>query len=587
MAKKLDGYLIEPQGSNLDWQSHHTTNPTVFRADGREEVFLGYRAGGHADHYWIPHASIWGSHLGLALLTPNGRQVDVRFPLPIMRLLHDVALPQNEDEYQEFASSPEAEQILVLHDFRFWVDQSWLYVIYHEGSLTRAVDAIVRMRIEDFLQRVDQSKQLLNNDFAIQLQEWEKMWWQEGIWEPAGIDGTKRLYRQETPKNDIVFLRLNNDDLMMYHRPLPNIAKVKTDGRPFAPELLPGIDHQGVLENSIRPGCFDNSHIGNNGVPIPVKVGNRTIFMDVVHGVHNEHVTKQDQPGWKLTYLPYVRLLDGDTGDTLYYADQPVLENDNHWKEYVEQGAWIKDIPHLDACMFAGGQIPENPRRNAIHDPFLMYMGLGDTAIGIAVFKLNEVIPPSVVEGLQEAEEVNESCHVITEESAFQFALENTDWRWSINNTPKEKCIEIKRTLVESKIPIEDVVRIKGRFGFFDQDGVWAFSTAIMNYKDCLWIVPYGASSRREGELNIGLMFLEYDCPEKIYYRSDTPLGSLKWPSDNLNDELHALVVSQLENKWRKTLAETEFIRREEPMPCFMKTWLRNVSSLRTQKNQF
>ena len=102
LAEKRSGYLIEPipVGNQNAWEGHHATNPTAIRLSGDRRVFLGYRAGGSEDHYCLNGKSVWGSHLGLAVLDARGERVTYRFPLPIFTLRTGLSLPQTIGNFQ-------------------------------------------------------------------------------------------------------------------------------------------------------------------------------------------------------------------------------------------------------------------------------------------------------------------------------------------------------------------------------------------------------------------------------------------------------------------------------------------------------
>ena len=129
------------------------------------------------------------------------------------------------------------------------------------------------------------------------------------------MNGTNRIYPSQMAKNDIVHLRLNDGRLIMYHRPAPDIAVLRTEGAPYPSAADDGITTIGHLQSCIRPGYRDNSHIGNNGAPITVQIGRTAVALDVPHGVYNEALSDDAvTQKWKLLYYPYLRLLDLDSG---------------------------------------------------------------------------------------------------------------------------------------------------------------------------------------------------------------------------------------------------------------------------------
>jgi hypothetical protein len=139
-ARKMPGYLIEPEvhGPGRVWEGHHATNPCSIRLAADPRVFLGYRAGGEGDYYNLDGIDVWGSHLGLAVLDDRGVNVVHRLPLPIYSIPDRPRYPETKEEFAQFQKGPHKDDIIVLHDFRFWEDGDWLYLIYHEGALTPA-----------------------------------------------------------------------------------------------------------------------------------------------------------------------------------------------------------------------------------------------------------------------------------------------------------------------------------------------------------------------------------------------------------------------------------------------------------------
>ena len=77
-AEAFPGYLIEPRTEKPTafWEGHHATNPSSIRLSCDPRVFLGYRAGGWDDSHHQGAVQIWGSHLGLAVLSPDGCRLD-------------------------------------------------------------------------------------------------------------------------------------------------------------------------------------------------------------------------------------------------------------------------------------------------------------------------------------------------------------------------------------------------------------------------------------------------------------------------------------------------------------------------------
>ena len=447
LARKREGYIIEPvtRGPQSSWEGHHATNPTAIRLKNDPRVFLGYRAGGNEDFFYLHSIRVWGSHLGLAVLDTRGERVEHRFPLPVFTVVTDTRLPQSPEESKEFQIGPHKDEITVFHDFRFWEDGEWLYVIYHEGTTVKVYDCIVRMSSSEFLEKVKTSIDLISEITESEsldsiTREWSRLWWTDDTWKPCGVGGTNRIYPSDMNKNDIVFLRLNDESLAMYHRPVPDIAIARTDGNPYLDATADGITKVGALQSCIRPGYTDNSHIGNNGVPIRVKIGDTTVAMDVVHGVFNEAIAIKDlKQKWKLLYYPYLRLLDCESGECLYYSRNPVLEYDGTWGEYARDGEWVKALDHLDGVMFAGGQIEIEQGKNGLDDLFRMYTGVGDTAVAVADFRLRDVLPDQVIEDIQvrrlHCEYLQDKLRAApVAENRFVLPSPVSGWQWTIKS---------------------------------------------------------------------------------------------------------------------------------------------------------
>lgn len=396
-AIKCEGYLLEPLFDKYlsRWQSHHVTNPTAFRPSFDDRVYLGYRAGGDRDHYCINDIDVWSSSLGLAILDEEGMQVQYRLPYPIMKIAREYPLPQSKDEFDNYPKEY-MDKISVLHDFRLYEHEGYLFVIYHDGKLQKAYDCVKRMKIKNFKARVDKSLELMLNPIADIEHEWNQIWWNDNVWENAGIDDTRLIYPTDTNKNDIIFFRLGNGKIQMHHRPLPDMAVFDTNGLLKSRSTVDGFSEMGVLETCARPGMFDNSHIGSNGMPTRAKIGDVDVYIDVCHGVHNKTLTKECEFSFGMIYLPYFRVRDYHTGELLYYSENPILEVDEVWEEYEQNGRWIKLLDH-HAILFTGGQIEKTKGKNSLDDEFVFYAGAGDTAIVKGTFTIRELLPNDVI----------------------------------------------------------------------------------------------------------------------------------------------------------------------------------------------
>lgn len=531
-ASKAHGYMVEPRptGPTAFWEGHHATNPCSVRLTADPRVFLGYRAGGLDDYFAVDIHDVWASHLGLAILDARGEHVDHRLPLPVMTIERDAELPQDRAAYEQWIVGPHASRVLVLHDFRFWEDGGYLYVIYHEGTVTQVFDCIVRMPVPDFLSRVARSLELATEPIEAIRDEWRRLWWQPGVWEPAGVGGSNRIYPSWANKNDIVFIRLLDGSLRMLHRPCPDVSIVDTAGQTYCPAGPDGIAQFGTVQTSIRPGYLDNSHIGNNGTPIPARIGETPVYLDVVHGVHNRTLTQPDGEGWRLLYLPYLRLLDAATGECLYWSDGPLLDADDTWREYVEEGEWVRNLAHLEGVMFAGGQVEVEAGRNGVDDLFTFYTGVGDTAVARATFRLRDVVPGQVLADIEVRAAHGRHRPGATPAVTVDLHGDACGWQWRLKGGGLDKRLGICRTL-EGDHGVESTRRaVAGRPGRFDADGLYLEPQAVVEVVDLGFLVAYrgvrweGEADTRRTVSGMGLMVLDRENPERILYRSAAPL---------------------------------------------------------------
>ena len=583
-AAPVPGYLIEPilEGQTSWWEGHHSTNPCAIRLSGDPRVFLGYRAGGTGDFFRIKGHDVWRSHLGLAVLNATGNKVVHRLPLPVFATELDFALPQTEAEFAAYKQGPHADEVAVLHDFRLWEDSEWLYCIYHEGAVDSCFDCIVRMRAADFLAKIGRSIELSARPQPEILSEWRDLWWAKGVWQPAGHKGTNRIYASTFPKNDIVFVRLGDGSLRMLHRPLPDNAILDTEGRTYAPATADGISKIGVVQSSIRPGFADNSHIGNNGSPTRAKIGDVEAYIDVVHGVQNFRISEQGQPGWDLEYKAYLRVLDYATGELLYYSADPIFSDSHPWRSYTHDGAWVSKLAHLRSVMFTGGQLPAVPDRNGLDDTFHAYVGLGDTAVGLAKFTLRSLLPPPVIAAIQ-ARPRQRAFQLSAGARCAEALGTIAGWDWTIRNSPDGREVQIARQLQASG---EASARPVGsRPGYFDSDGLVVEPGSVVRSPDLGWLVVYkgfrweGADGNRRTQVSYGLLLLDRENPERILYRSSVPLdGKLAfeqgWTAGGtiaLGQAFAARAESLLPARVRN---ETLYIYQHKPMPPHMAQWL-------------
>lgn len=116
----------------------------------------------------------------MAILDEMGDNVLVRFPLPIMKIIRTILMPQSETEYEHYIKNHAAE-IAVLHDFRLLEHKGFIYVIFHDGIINMAYDVVKRMPIEQFRAKVERSTLLSSKPVDEIQKEWEQLWWVQEV----------------------------------------------------------------------------------------------------------------------------------------------------------------------------------------------------------------------------------------------------------------------------------------------------------------------------------------------------------------------------------------------------------------------
>lgn len=530
-ARKTLPYTIEPltEGPTSWWEGFCTTNPTMVRLPGDDRVFLGYRAAGSGTSFFDGHAMIWASSLGMAILDATGERVLQRFPLPIVYRAPDVPLPQDKAAYDAFIAE-HGQREIVMHDFRFWLRGERLYLIYHSAGLNKCHDCIASMAVESFRDRIAQSQALLANEPLPSREAWGAIWWGDSVWTPEGVDGTHYVYGSYVNKNDIVFYDLADGTLRMSHRPYPDMAILPTGTQTNAGRTADGITRYGSIERCIRPGYFDNAHIGPNGAPTPAWIGDVPVTIEITHGVHDRNLTSAaTSENWDLIYMPYLRVCDRATGEELYYSAEPITDYDDLWRDYVENGAWIARLDHLQGVMFPGGQLPVHPGQAGLDDRFMFFTGVGDTAVARAEFTLRDLMPSAVIEDIQSRARHAAEPFTLP---PVQFALPEpaAGWHWALWNMPAWRGIGIERRLARGAEIETAMARVLPRPGRFDADGLSLLPGSITLVEDLGWVVLYQGvrwteqAGRRRTETGLGVLLLDAENPERVMYRTEEPL---------------------------------------------------------------
>lgn len=583
-VRPVKGYLIEPpvKGPTAWWEGHHATNPCAIRLSADPRVFLGYRAGGWDDRYMLNDIEVWASHLGLAVLDERGEKVMCRLPLPIVHRELAYKLPQTKAAYDAFKAGPHGKDLCVLHDFRLWEDEGWVYCIYHEGMLDACYDCIARMTVGDFLAKIGRSIALAKEPIAKIKDEWRALWWKDA-WQPAGVNGTERVYASTFNKNDIIFIRLADGSLKMIHRPVPDNAILDTRGKPYAPVTADGISAIGSVQGSVRPGYLDNSHIGNNGIPTRAKIGEVEVYFDITHGVQNYRITENvEGGGWDLVYRPYLRLMSYETGEMLYYSDQPVLGDEHPWVAYSRDGAWVKTLSHLRAVLFAGGHVPADAKKTGLDDEFIGYTGVGDTAVAMFRFTLRELLPKQVIADIASRGKkigiTSRPCEQKLDEAVC-------GWQWSVRNAASGMELEIVRRL-GAEVNARPVVR---RAGCFDADGLSIAPKAVRRIAGLGWVVIYtgwrweGEGSKRKTVSGYGVLLLDAENPERVLYRSEKPLEGKTftqrgWVAPGSACDASVLLAQAEELIPPGVQREVKYLYQYQPLHREMIRWLKDKS---------
>jgi hypothetical protein len=314
------------------------------------------------------------------------------------------------------------------------------------------------------------------------------------------------------------------------------------------------------------------------------RIGETEVFIDIVHGVHNRQISSPEGDAkWRLTYLPYVRILDAHTGACLYYSEDPVLDVEGGWEEFMVHGEWIKKLDHLDAVMFTGGQIERVAGKIGLDDDFLTYVGVGDTAVALAEFRLRDLLPPEVIDGIAAL-----GTHPIAaqELASFTFPEPLCGWQWSIESSVDSPTFGIVRQLTNAG-RIERAFRpVELRPGFFDAIGLYFNGTAARNLDGLGWVLVYRGmacpASDGSFQMGYGLLLLDPANPERILYRSHSPIleetVSIDAWREGAGREQEILANAEILIP-DAVQAETRRIYELCPMPSDMTKWLESKAA--------
>ena len=531
-ARKIPGVLLAPlfDRQGAAWQSHHVTNPAAFRLPGEKRVLLGYRAGGDRDHYIIGETDVFSSSLGMCVLSDDGAQVRYRFPYPILWIDRTASLPQTPAEYPGYLKA-HGDDIAVMHDFRIYPHGDAVYILYHDGSILSAFDRICRMPLEMFRAKIDASIALMET--GVTETAWREIW-RHGDFEPLGADEAHHLFAAGKTgfpmKTDVTYF-VTDEGMQMLRRPLPEISRLA------APELVgrmtpDGFDDLGVLEMCVRPGKWDNSHIGPNAMSTPAMIGDVPVYIDIWHGVHNGAFGKEDEPfRWDMYYSPFFSIRDARSGDVLYWGEEPIIDpDDGVWAEYTRHGRWIQALAHT-YILFTGGQVPMTEGQTGLDDPFTFYAGAGDTAIVRGEFTIRSLTPPEVISDiLHRKAHADASVNMTLLTAAFPEKI--AGWYWQIGQNKEKRCLFIRRCLGNPDAPIDQAQKdILCRPGYFDADCITWDGTISKTGSG--WAIPYRgvrwdeADGQPRTQIAFGLLLLDEENPERLLYRPEQPMGDM------------------------------------------------------------
>ena len=530
LAKKIPGVFLEPlfDRQGAAWQAHHVTNPAAFRLPGEKRVLLGYRAGGDRDHFIIRDIDVYSSSLGMCVLSDDGAKVLYRFPYPILWVDRTAPLPQTPLEYPGYCKE-HGDEITVMHDYRIYVHDGYVYINYHDGTINQAFDRLCRMEVEQFRGKIDASIALMEKGATEKA--WREIWAHEHF-QPLGADEAHHLFaggRMGYPtKTDVTYF-LTDEGMQMMRRPIPEISRLAAPG--LVGQITPdGFDQMGTLEMCTRPGKWDNSHIGPNAMSTPAMIGDVPVYIDVWHGVHNGAIGREHMLfHWDMYYSPYFSIRDARSGDILYWGEEPIIDpDDDVWVEYTRNGRWIQALTHT-YILFAGGQVEMEQGKCGLDDPFTFYAGAGDTAIVRAEFTIRSLTPPQVIDDIL-IRDSHAKVDARLQEVTAPIPEKLVGWHWQAGQNLKKRCLCVRRCLGNPEQPIDRAQRdFLCRPGYFDADCItW---DGQVEKTESGWALPYRGVrwEEKDGEkqtlVSFGLLILDAENPEKLYYRPETPMG--------------------------------------------------------------
>jgi len=108
--------------------------------------------------------------------------------------------------------------------------------------------------------------------------------------------------------------------------------------------------------------------------------------------------------------------------------------------------------------------------KNGLDDEFIVYIGLGDTAVGAARFKLRELLPEQVIKDIQVRKEHQKILVKGIERNEYPIEEKVNGWQWSIVNDPEKRNINVIRKLKKGRQTESGIRVVNSVPGSFDAD---------------------------------------------------------------------------------------------------------------------
>jgi hypothetical protein len=221
--------------------------------------------------------------------------------------------------------------------------------------------------------------------------------------------------------------------------------------------------------------------------------------------------------------------------------------------------------------------------RNGLDDLYRSYIGVGDTAVGVADFRIRDMLPAAVVEdivGLTEhrAREIDEVA-----ENREYLSGNPCGWHWSLANSGADRSFAIRREL-DGSGEREDRP-IETRPGFFDADCLSIVAGSVTFLDELGWVVAYTGSrwidddGEKLTQFGTGILVLDLNLPERVLYRSEEPIsGGAGVTPGWVRVSPEATVAHAEQLIPARVREEIARLYRLNPMPSDMVRWLEQKS---------